>query len=243
MKKKREKDIMKSDLIVSENPKSMFSESIKTIRTNLAFSAIDKDMKIILNTSPESGDGKSFVSANLAAAYAQEKKKVLIIDCDLRKGRQHEIFGIRNRSDLGFSNLILKYDLSAGKAGLARYINKTNIENVYVIPKGPTPPNPIELLSSHNTELILKALKKEYDVIILDCPPVLGLSDTRIMLSYSDINMVVVSNRKTKVEFLERVKRTFEQANSKITGVIINKANCKDSNYYGYYCNGYYGER
>lgn len=240
---KKNKKISGNDLVVSNNPKSLFSESIKTIRTNLAFSAIDKDVKIVLNTSPEAGDGKSFVSANLAVAYSQEGKKVLIIDCDLRKGRQHEIFKVSNRSDGGFSNLVLKYNEADGKRGLAKYIKKTDIENVYLIPKGPTPPNPLELLSSENTNKILNALRREYDIIILDCPPVLGLSDTRVMLSYSDINMVVVSNRKTKVEFLERVKKVFEQANKKITGVIINKTSAKDSNYYGYYCNGYYGEK
>ena len=240
---KRDNNMRDNDLIVSNNPKSLFSESIKTIRTNLAFSAIDKDVKVVLNTSPEAGDGKSFVSANLAVAYSQEGKKVLIIDCDLRKGRQHEIFKVANRSDAGFSNLVLKYDEEDGKRGLAKYIKKTDVENVHLIPKGPTPPNPLELLSSENTRKIINALRREYDIIILDCPPVLGLSDTRVMLTHSDINMVVVSNRKTKVEFLERVKKVFEQANKKITGVIINKTSAKDNNYYGYYCNGYYGEK
>lgn len=238
----KKNNMKKNDLIVNKNPKSMFSESIKTIRTNLAFSSIDKDTKVILNTSPEPGDGKSFVSANLAVAYAQEKKKVLIIDCDLRKGRQHEIFEVANSSNLGFSNLVLKYEEENNKIELAKYVTKTNIKNVYIIPKGPTPPNPIELLSSKNVNKILDTLKESFDIIILDCPPVLGLSDTRIMLSYSDVNMVVVSNKKTKVEFLQQVKKIFEQANSKITGVIINKANYKDNNYYGYYCNSYYGE-
>ena len=101
---------MKTDLIINANPKSMFSESIKSIRTNLAFASIDKPMKKILTTSPEQGDGKSFISANLAVAYAQDNKKVLIIDCDLRRGRQHEIFGVMNEASGGYSNLILNYE-------------------------------------------------------------------------------------------------------------------------------------
>ena len=118
---------MKStDLIINVNPKSIFSESIKTIRTNLAFSAIGNEMKVLLATSP-AGDGKSFISANLAVAYAQEGKKVLMIDCDLRRGRQHEIFEVMNLTSGGYSNLILNYkeDVNLGK-----YIMKTSNANV-----------------------------------------------------------------------------------------------------------------
>ena len=100
---------MSTDLVINVNPKSIFSEAIKTIRTNLAFSMIDKEMKTILLTSPQSGDGKSFITANLAVAYAQEDKKVLVVDCDLRKGRQHEIFEVMNLTSGGYSNLILNY--------------------------------------------------------------------------------------------------------------------------------------
>ena len=84
------------DLIITRNPKSLFAESIRSIRTNLSFSSLDKEIKIIINTSPEAGDGKSFVTANLALAYAQEDKKVLLIDADLRRGKQHEIFSVMN---------------------------------------------------------------------------------------------------------------------------------------------------
>ena len=112
IKTKRRPDmssIGSKDLILNVNPKSRFAESIKTIRTNLAFTEIDKDLKTILLTSPEPGDGKSFIAANLAAAYSQEGKRVLIIDADLRRGRQHEIFGVMNVASGGYSNLILGY--------------------------------------------------------------------------------------------------------------------------------------
>ena len=89
------------DLVINLNPKSLFSESIKTIRTNLQFSSVDKELKVILNTSPEAGDGKSFITANLAVAYGQEGKKVLIVDCDLRRGRQHEILNVMNTTNGG----------------------------------------------------------------------------------------------------------------------------------------------
>lgn len=227
-----------TDLIMNSNPKSMFSEAIKTIRTNLAFSAISGNMKTLLVTSPEAGDGKSFVAANLAVAYAHEEKKVLIIDCDLRKGRQHDIFGVNNMGTRGYSNLILNYDKNDTKFG--DYIIETGVKNVNLIPAGPTPPNPVELLNSENNQKLLFELKEKFDIIILDCPPVIGLSDTLVLTKYSDSNIVVVSNKKTKVESLEKTKKTFEQIEAPITGVIINKASVKDNSYYGYYCNDYY---
>ena len=230
---------MSTDLIINVNPKSIFSEAIKTIRTNLAFSMIDKEMKTILLTSPQSGDGKSFITANLAVAYAQEDKKVLVVDCDLRKGRQHEIFEVMNVTSGGYSNLILNYkdDLK-----LDKYIVSTSNKNIDLLPTGPTPPNPVELLASESNQKLMKELRKHYDVILLDCPPVLGLSDTMIMTKYSDANLIVVSSRKTKVESLDKAKKVFEQAKANITGVIINRASVKDNSYYSYYSNEYYGE-
>lgn len=229
-----------TDLIININPKSMFSESIKSIRTNLQFSAIDKELKTILLTSPEAGNGKSFVSANLAIAYAQDGKKVLIIDCDLRRGRQHEIFNIMNQTNSGYSNLILNYK---EEIKLSRYVVKTEVKNIDLIPTGPTPPNPIELLASKNNEEVIRELRKHYDIIILDCPPILGISDTQVMLKHADANVVVVSSGETPIELLERSKKVFETANSKIDGVIINKASVKGSSYYSYYANDYYSSK
>ena len=230
---------MSTDLIINVNPKSIFSEAIKTIRTNLAFQAIDKEMKVILSTSPQSGDGKSFITANLAVAYAQEDKKVLVIDCDLRKGRQHEIFEVMNLTSGGYSNLILNYK---DDIKLDKYIVQTTNKNIDLLPTGPTPPNPVELLASTNNKKLMTKLRKQYDIILLDCPPVLGLSDTMILTKYSDANIVVVSNRKTKIENLDKAKKVFAQANANITGVVINRASVKDNSYYSYYSNEYYGE-
>ncbi len=230
---------MSTDLVINVNPKSIFSEAIKTIRTNLAFSMIDKEMKTILLTSPQSGDGKSFITANLAVAYAQEDKKVLVVDCDLRKGRQHEIFEVMNLTSGGYSNLILNYKEDTK---LDKYIVSTSNKNIDLLPTGPTPPNPVELLASESNQKLMKNLREHYDVILLDCPPVLGLSDTMIMTKYSDANLIVVSSRKTKVESLDKAKKVFEQAKANITGVIINRASVKDNSYYSYYSNEYYGD-
>lgn len=229
-----------TDLLININPKSMFSESIKSIRTNLQFSAVDKELKIILSTSPEAGDGKSFITANLAAAYAQDGKKVLIIDCDLRRGRQHAIFNIMNPTNAGYSNLILNYK---DEIKMSRYIVKTDVKNIDLLPTGPIPPNPIELLSSKSNADLLEALREHYDIILLDCPPILGMSDTSILTKYSDANVLVVSSGKTQIDMIEKAKKAFETANSKINGVIINRANTKGSSYYSYYANSYYEKK
>ena len=230
---------MSADLVINVNPKSIFSEAIKTIRTNLAFSMIDKEIKTILLTSPQSGDGKSFITANLAIAYAQEDKKVLVVDCDLRKGRQHQIFEVMNLTSGGYSNLILNYK---DDTKLDKYIINTSNKNIDLLPTGPTPPNPVELLASESNRKLIERIKKDYDVILLDCPPVLGLSDTMIMTKYSDANLIVVSSRRTKIESLDKAKKVFEQVKANITGVVINRASVKDNSYYSYYSNEYYGE-
>ena len=226
-----------TELVVNYNPKSSFSESIKTVRTNLQFSLVNSDIKTILLTSPEPGDGKSFVSANLAIAFTQENKRVLLIDSDLRKGRQHEIFDVLNSVNAGYSNLILNY-----KDGmkLGKYILPTANENVELIPTGPTPPNPIELLASENNAKFIERVKEEYDIIILDCTPVIGLSDALVMTRFSDVNIAVVSCKKTKFENLDRVKKVFEQSNIKLGGVVVNKVQTKENRYYSYYTNDYY---
>ena len=225
------------ELIINRNPKSVFAEAIKSIRTNLTFASIDKPIKVILNSSAEAGDGKSFVSSNLAVAYAQVNKKVLIIDCDLRRGRLHEVFEVMNLTSGGYSNLILNY---SDDIKLDKYILPTNIKGVDLLTTGPTPPNPVELLGSENNRRLMKVLRKRYDIIILDCPPVLGLSDALILTQFSDANLLTFSIKKTKKENIERAIKTFDTANAKITGVVVNKATMSKNGYYGYYYNDYY---
>lgn len=232
---------MKSkDLYITKNPKSLFAESIRSIRTNIAFASLAKKPKVMINTSPEAADGKSFVTANLAVAYAQEGKKILLIDADLRRGRQHEIFDVMNVTSGGYSNLMLNY-----KEGIDfdKYIVSSKEKNIDVLPTGPTPPNPVELLGSENNKKLLEQLKKKYDLIIMDCAPVIGLSDAVILATLSDITILTVSAKKTKMENLERVKKLFDQSNIKIDGVILNKAQVSGNSYYSYYyTNEYYGE-
>ena len=233
--------IRSKDLIITKNPKSLFAESIRSIRTNLAFASIDKEIKIIMNTSPEAGDGKSFVTANLAIAYAQEGKKILLIDADLRRGTQHEIFGIMNVTSGGYSNLMLNYREGID---LSKFIVPTKDKNVDLLATGPMPPNPVELLGSEKNRELLKVLKRKYDLIIMDCAPIIGLSDSLVLAPIADVRLITVSAKKTKMENLERVKKIFDQNNLKIDGVVFNKAQVQGNSYYSYYySNEYYGDQ
>jgi capsular exopolysaccharide synthesis family protein len=123
-----------------------------------------------------------------------------------------------------------------------KYICKTQVDNIDLLPTGPMPPNPVEMLGSENNKKLLEKLKKKYDLIIMDCAPIIGLSDSLILASMCDINLITVSSKKTKMENLERVKKLFDQSNVKIGGVILNKAEVTGNSYYSYYyANEYYG--
>lgn len=232
--------VKSKDLYITKNPKSSFAEAIRGIRTNIAFSSVGKTVKIIMNTSPEAGDGKSFITSNLAVTYAQEGKKVLLIDADLRRGRLHNIFEVMNITSGGYTNLMLNYKENMS---FEKYILPTFDKNIDLLPTGPTPPNPVELLGSENNKKLLEKLKKRYDLIIMDCAPIIGLSDSLIITTLSDINLITVSAKKTKMENLERTKKIFEQANAKIDGIILNKVQANSSHYYSSYYTEYYGNK
>lgn len=220
---------MNNELIVANNPKSGVAEAIKTIRTNLLFSSIDEPVKSILITSSMSGEGKSFISANLAVAFAQAGVKVLIVDCDLRRGRQHKIFNIDNEQ--GLSNLLLD-DVDKN---YKKYIKKSRYENIYVLPMGIVPPNPSELLASAKNKQLVKLLKQKFDLVIYDGVPVGGLTDSIIMADLVDKIVIVSAYKITPVEFLANTNKALEKFKDKIAGVILNKFPSSKDHYYSKY--------
>ena len=227
------KDSNKSDLIVNVKPNALTSESIRTLRTNLQFAAVDDELKTILVTSSLPAEGKSFVSANLAISFAQTGKKVLIVDCDLRKGRQHKIFNVSGK--VGLSNLLIG-DISKSND----FIIKTNIENLSIIPRGVFPPNPSELLNSKKNATLINALKKYYDIIILDGAPVSGLADSLILSTYVDkVLLVTAVNYTVKTELKNTIK-ALENVNAHVAGCVANNIIPTKGHYGSYY---YYGEK
>ena len=220
------------ELIVKNYPKSSVTEAIKAVRTNLRFSSVNEKVKTILITSSVAGEGKSFVSANLAATFASSKEKVLLIDCDLRKGRQQQLFSGLKNSKLGLSNLLIDDNW---QKNLKDYIQKTEVENLNIITTGSIPPNPTVLLESKKIETVIETLKEKYDVIIFDTPPVGGLTDALIMTRLADAVLIVARAKKTSMELLESTKEALETVNAKITGVILNRVDKKGNKYYKNY--------
>ena len=222
---------LKEELVVATNPKEIISEQIRTIRTNLQFTSADEKIKTILITSSIPSEGKSFISSNLATAFAQNNKKVLIVDCDMRKGRVNKIFKISNR--IGLSNLLAyKED---DEENLEDYVFKTRIDNLYIIPRGKVPPNPSELLNSQKTAKLISLLSEIFDYIIFDGPPVNGLSDSLIMSDFVDRTIVVTSLNSAPIELLESTKKMLTNVNAKVAGVIVNKVPRRKSSGKSYY--------
>ena len=227
------KDSNKMDLIVKDKPNALASESIRTLRTNLQFSAIDNELQTLLITSPLAGEGKSFVSANLAISFAHTGKKVLLVDCDLRKGRQHNIFKISGK--VGLSNLLIS-DIKKYKS----YVVETKIENLSIIPRGIIPPNPSELLNSKKNIALLELLKKHYDMVILDGAPIIGLADSLILSSAVDKVIVVTAlNHSLKGE-LKNTITSLQNINANIAGCVANNVTFTRGGYGNYY---YYGSK
>ena len=225
-----------NNLIVNNQPKSYISETFKTLRTNIEFTAMGSDMKVILITSAMMGDGKTFVSTNLATAFAQLDKKVLIIDTDLRRGMQHEQFKISNT--VGLSNYLANASLD-----MSRIVNPTEIKNLYVITRGAVPPNPSELLSTQRMKDLLQKAKEVYDVVIVDAPPILGITDSLILTTLADTSIIVCAYKKTRKDDLKHAIKAIKNVDGKIGGVVLNQVDMK-KNTYGYYgrYGYYYGE-
>ncbi len=221
---------MYSELVLNNEPKAVISETIRTLRTNLQFASVDKELHTILITSSMPGEGKSFIAANLAVAFAQSGTKVLLVDCDIRKGRQHYIFGSHNKN--GLSNLLLE-DI---KNKYMEYINETKINNLSVMFRGMTPPNPSELLASDKNKELIKILKQNYDIIIFDSAPInAGLTDSLIMSTLVDGVVIVSACKDTPINLLNNTKKSLQNVNANILGVVLNRANGGAKKYYGHY--------
>ena len=221
---------MQNELILNYDPKSLISETIRTLRTNLQFSSVDKKIRTILITSSMPGEGKSFIASNLAVAFAQSGNKVLLVDCDIRKGRQHYIFGSHNQK--GLSNLLLENVSENYK----NYIKKTKIENLSVMFRGVTPPNPSELLGSEKNKTLISILKEQYDVVIFDSAPISGsLTDSLIMSTLVDGVVIVAAQKKTPISAVNATKKSLQNVKANILGIVLNQVDTQSRSYYGHY--------
>nr|WP_275592215.1 CpsD/CapB family tyrosine-protein kinase [Bacillus atrophaeus] len=206
--------------------KSLVAEQYRTIRTNIAFSSVQTNLRSILVTSSVPGEGKSFSAANLAAVFAQQEKKVLLVDADLRKPTIHETFQLENVT--GLTNVLV------GTCSLSETVQPTPIDNLYILTSGPMPPNPAELLSSKAMGDLILDIYDQYSLVIFDSPPLLAVADGQILANQTDGSVLVVLSGKTKIDTVQKAKDALEQSKAKLLGALLNKKKLKKPDLYSY---------
>lgn len=213
------------NLITYTDPRNSVAEQFRTIRTNIQFTAVDKKIKSIVFTSSAPSEGKSTVSNNFAITCADQGNKVILLDADLRRPTIHKTFGLKN--NLGLSNYL------SGNAKLNEIIQSSSIQNLYVVTSGPIPPNPAELIGSDRLKYLLQELGKEFDLLILDSPPVNTVTDTQILATVTDgVVMVVPQGIATKLD-VRHAKESLELVHANIIGAIMNRVTVQKTGYYG----------
>lgn len=220
----------KRQLITVINPRSPVSEAFRSLRTNIDFSSVDKDVQVIMVSSAGPEEGKSTVIANLAITYAQTDRRVILIDADLRKPTVHKTLSVTNRN--GLSHYLSR------QCSLEDSIQETSIPTLNVITSGVIPPNPAEMLGSNQMGQLLSELREHYDIILIDSAPLLAVTDGQLLASKSDGVILVVSSGKVKRDLVIKAKTSLDKVNATILGVVLNNVKRKSSEGYYYY----YGE-
>ncbi|WIV20002.1 CpsD/CapB family tyrosine-protein kinase [Paenibacillus polygoni] len=220
----------KRHLIVLTNSRSPIAEAYRSLRTNIDFSSVDQRTQVIMVTSSGPEEGKSTVVANLAVTYAQDGRKVLLIDADMRKPTGHRTFQLTNRT--GLSSVL------SNQSDLEEVIQQTEVPNLYIMTAGPIPPNPAEMLNSNRMKSMMQLLREQFDMILIDTPPVLAVTDAQLLASNSDGVLLVINSGKVKKDIAIKAKENLLRVNARMLGVVLNNVKRKTSEEYYYY---YYG--
>lgn len=213
-------------LAVIADPRSPAAEAFRTLRTNIQFSSLDRELRTILVTSPGPREGKSTVLANLAVALAETGRRVIAVDCDLRRPALHQLFGVPHAA--GITSVMLEDDPQTLP------LQDTIVPGLRLLASGPLPPNPSELLGSQRFNRVLDLLKREGDVVLFDAPPVLGVADAAVLAARLDGVLLVASAGKTRRDLARRARQQLERVNARIIGVVLNNARV-DRSLYQYY--------
>jgi len=224
-------DLSKSCLLAQAAPDDIAIEALRSLRTSMHFAMMETDKKVLMISGPGQNLGKSFISANLGAVYAKSNKKVLVIDCDLRKGHMHRTFNTDRVNGLS--------DLLAGQISREQAIKQTEIENLHFLSSGTVPPNPAEVLMHKNMQEFLQWAEKEYELVIVDTPPVLAVTDATIVGRYVGVTMLVARFEDTQKKEVELAIRRCEQSGISVKGCILNGVIHRHASEYGYGYSGY----
>ena len=201
--------------LIINNEQTTFTEQYRTMRTNIEYAEIKHELKSIMVTSVNPGEGKSITAANLATAFAQEGRKVLLLDADLRGPNVHNLFKADNLR--GLSTIL------SGKATLDQVVTKTKVDNLSILTSGPASPDPTKILVSKDMGSLLEILNQQFDLVILDVPSILAVSDAQILAKFCDAATIVVSSAETEIEQAKKAKKILETTSTKLLGVILNK--------------------
>ncbi|TWT04948.1 CpsD/CapB family tyrosine-protein kinase [Planomicrobium sp. CPCC 101079] len=228
LKSKKNKPLATRKLVARTNPNSIVTEQYRTIRSNINFSLPSADMKTLLFTSASKEEGKSTTSGNIAIVYAESGKKVLLVDADMRRPTLHHTFRMSNK--VGLSNLLLN------KGSLQDAIKKSGIRGLDLLMSGQIPSNPAELLDSEAMNRLIDELREKYDLIIFDSPPILAVTDAKILANKCDGTVLIVNTGKTEKESVTKARDALATAKAFILGVVLNNyPKNKNSEYYQSY--------
>lgn len=218
--------MIRPELISIDEPDSIAAEAYRALRTSIQFASIDKDIKTLVITSTNPGEGKSSVVINLGVVIAQIGKRVLLIDGDLRNPSLYRNLDIDNKE--GLSTMFLKNE------AMDKYIRQYAVNNLFILPSGPPPPNPSEVLASERMKQFIAQAKEKFDFIVFDSPPLLPVTDAAVLSKICDGTVLVVRSSKTVIEAAHRVKTILENLKVNILGVVITDVDQKKEHYYYY---------
>jgi non-specific protein-tyrosine kinase len=197
------------------DPRSPASEAYRTLRTNLSFYSLDKPVRTLVVTSPSPDDGKSITVANLAVTMAQGGMRTILVDCDLRRPSLHIFFDLN--SEPGLTNLVL------GETSEPP-LRMTGVDNLWLLPSGPKPPNPADLLGSKKLDQIIATLTNMADIVLFDAPPVIAVTDAAVLGAKLDGALLVINSGKTRRDHAARAKEVLEKARVRIIGTTLTNA-------------------
>lgn len=217
-----------NSLITLIKPSSIISEEFRTLRTNIQFSMVDKQLSTLMFTSAAPGEGKTTVASNVAIVFASQGKRVLLIDADMRNPSVHRLFNFVNHR--GLTNL-----LTENKTSIQDVAHRTTKKNLFVLTCGLIPPNPSELLASKRMDQLIENMKKHFDLIIFDLPPILAVTDAQVMANKTDGTVFVVRDGVAEKHSLYKAKELLENVHANVIGVVYNDKKRTENPAYQYY--------
>lgn len=221
----------KDKLIVSRQPRSPIAEAYRVIRSNIDFAKPDGEIKTLVVTSSSPAEGKTVTTANLAATMAQAGKRVILVDADLRRPTMHKIFSLSNSRGV---TTAITMGRERGDS-ISEHLSRTSVDNLYLMPSGPLPPNPADILGSDDMLKMIQELREIADVVIFDTPPVLAVADPSLLARICDATLLVVLANSTRLDALRQAAERLTQSRANLVGVIMNRISASENGYYHYY--------